>query len=250
MGKQELEFAKELVCVRLLDEVENGKLKALHWAKEEKEIPKYGVGDPNSRFTLHFSLNYPYGRYFGFNWANKNKAVLIPLESLLNSNQIPINIHSADTFFLYEINLPDETIILEQPDLSKKITEEIQRKGFEFKKGGMGGWKPGLYTEDKKKLRNLAKQLGSTYLFHCDSTYGRYESLVGEVKNWKNAVDFWNSDNPEAIKYYKKQKDNLKKSYHELKDLLPNFPEKSVLRVYAEKVMKEFNDLSDLIEEE
>ena len=107
----------ELVCIRLTDNIKNGKLESLNLTKNSEGdlFDKYIFQDAESRFTVHFSLNYPYKIYKSqigtFKWDNKKYGILIPFKSLIESNQIPVNLHHADTFFLGTVNLTKDTKI-------------------------------------------------------------------------------------------------------------------------------------------
>jgi len=241
------DLLKRLVCIRLTDEIYAGKLKAVRYIKDRRSsltLP-FPQDDPGSRFTVHFSLNYPYEMYdsrgFGvFRWDHKKTAVLIPLESLLRSGQNPLNIHSADTFFLREVTLPDDAVVLEQPDLIQKVKDETERMGFEVRSGNIRGWRYQSVIEQRKTRREfqrIAKELGVTSTYHIRTIFGRFESCVSIVKDYWSCFDHWQSNEPKVVRYYRDLQNNLRERANELKELIPKLPD-DAMKKYALHVLK------------
>lgn len=235
---------ERLVCVRLVDYVgKDGKLKALNTSTEKRPKDEFSSKyvldtiNPNHRLTVHFSLNYCYrtytpaalGKRKTFRWDNKKHGVLIPLKSLIESSQIPVNLLDADTFFLREVSLTDDSRVVSGSNIVERVKDEMHDMGFEYIEGTMFGWRP-KYKEEKGELSKLAKELGITSARHYKTVFGIYESTVSIVENWRGAIDWWFSDDPKALEYYHGLGRELNEAHDKLVGILESLPDKGMKR--------------------
>ncbi len=236
---------EKLVCVRLVDHIrKDGKLKALNLVLDKEPSLRYmleGI-NPDHRLTVHFSLNYCYRTYTcsalgkKFRWDNKKYGILIPLKSLIESGQVPVNLHSADTFFLSEVSLTDDSRIVNGPNIVEKVKDEMQDMGFEYMDGITFGWRP-KYRDQRKILSGLAKELEITSVLHYKTIFGVYERALSTVENWRRAIDWESSDDPEIIEFYNSQGRVLNEAHDKLVGILGFLPNKR-MRKEAQKAIR------------
>lgn len=242
-------LAAELVCIRLTDNIGKDRVSAVryHYKSDFDGIGgRYCLSFKNAqaRFTVHFSLNYcyttyrPSGESASFDWTNRRYGVIIPLSSLLQSRQIPYNLHPADTFFLREVKFTPDTAIVEGPNIVEKVKEAICSKGFAYKRGTIRGWRGKEYAAAREKVKILAQELGISSTYHCQSFFEEYEELTSTLINWRAAIDWWGSDNPEVIKEYEGTQQKLRQARTRLLELCPQLTDNSMKR-YARRVLQE-----------
>src|SRR3989344_1963841 len=245
------EFANEIVCVRLTDNLPRKKVKsARHLYRRECNYGLFKGDDPKMRFTVHFSLNYPYFRYNAgdrgkFRWDNLKYGVLIPLGSLLESGQFPINLHHADTFFMDEVELTEDSKVLKQPNLIGKVKREIEKMGFELKEGSIAGWKPVTYAKDRAKLSELAERIGATNYYHYKTLFGKFEKSMRVIDRWDSLRNRWEFDVDEiGLKYLRNETRKLVRIFPKL----PNQMKRYSLKKLGEVLEYEAGFIRDILE--
>ena len=242
---------RNLALVRLTNNIENGIVRALCFYPEERnELSTYLLSpEPRSRRTVHFSLNYCYTTYnasngITYDWRHCKYGVIIPLLSLIESGQKPLNIHPADTFFWEKVKLPQDTTIVEKPDLKYKVEETLRNRGLEVKRGDIRGWIDAS-TEERWAIEQIAERLGVTSAYHSETIYYRYEKLTGIVKNYWGAIDTWDDG---SDSYYQSRYAELKSAAKELRLMLPELPFEE-MKEYAQCILKEANDTFHRLED-
>lgn len=120
-----------LVFIRADDYVpeinENGELKILS---------AYDATDGKVwRLTDHFTLNHRVASNNGGSWENKNYQFIIPGEKMVETNGLPENLYSIDTFWAKSIELPQDTVIIYEHGKKPAIPEGREKDFILIERG-------------------------------------------------------------------------------------------------------------------
>jgi hypothetical protein len=151
------------------------------------------------RHTVHWSLNHPVNKLGTHGWDNKKTAVIAPLNSLLRYDTNSLGtILSVDTFFVGDVTLPNDAIILSNDPAEVDVRNEnyshdgtlhaavervLDREGYAVMIGGDHGWGVAKNFSPKiapaeRELQQLARELEVRQGKHAYSAFGQYEEAV------------------------------------------------------------------------
>ncbi|MDI6821080.1 MAG: hypothetical protein QMD65_02790 [Patescibacteria group bacterium] len=75
------------------------------------------------RLTNHFTLNHRVASNIGGSWENKSYQFIIPGEKIVETNGLPENLYSIDTFWAKSVELPQGTVIIYEHGKKPAIPE-------------------------------------------------------------------------------------------------------------------------------